>query len=103
MISQVIFLQKIIFFTLGGHDRDGGTTNGSGDSKQTSSTRDRGDSIIGVYWWQTMYGEKITEAQFEKIKIFIYEYASKNIMVINTVCSIIICFCYISIEIQIEI
>ena len=39
----------IRFFTLGVHDRDGGTTNGSGDSKQTTSTRDRGDSIIGVY------------------------------------------------------
>ena len=36
-------------FTLGGHDRDGGTINGSGDSRQTTSTRDRGDSIIGAY------------------------------------------------------
>ena len=44
-----------------------------------------------------MYGEKITEAQFEKIKIFIYEYASKKVMVMNVVCSIIIYFCCISI------
>ena len=90
-------MQNVTFFTSGGHDRDGGTTNGSGDSKPTSSTRDRGDSIIGVYWWQTMYGEKITGAQFEKMKIFIYEYASKKVMVMNVVCSIIIYFCCISI------
>ena len=49
-LRQISFLKKNkTFFTLGGHDRDGGTTNGSGDSKQSASTRDRGDSIIGVY------------------------------------------------------
>ena len=69
----------IRFFTLGGHDRDGGTTNGSGDSKQTTSTRDRGDSIIGVYWWQTIYTEKIKDAQFEKLSLTMYEYRSKSI------------------------
>ena len=66
------------FFTLGGHDRDGGTTNGSGDSKQTTSTRDRGDSIIGVYWWQTLYEEKRYQGRFEKMKVVIYEYESKK-------------------------
>jgi hypothetical protein len=62
------------------HDRDGGTTNGSGDSKQTTSTRDRGDSIIGVYWWQTMYEEKIKDSRFEKLNFIIYEHRSKIIL-----------------------
>ena len=49
-LRHILFLKENeTFFTLGGHDRDGGTTNGSGDSKQSASTRDRGDSIIGVY------------------------------------------------------
>ena len=85
------FLKKNkTFFTLGGHDRDGGTTNGSGDSKQSASTRDRGDSIIGVYWWQIIYGEKISEAQFEKIRFFLYEYASKKTIIDRLVLNIII-------------
>ena len=63
--------------TLGGQDRDGGTTNGSGDSKQTTSTRDRGDSIIGVYWWQMIRGEEMKDTRFEKLGFMFYEYKCK--------------------------